>query len=118
MPKQKKRWPSTSPQPRRGETEKVQIAANSYCLSHYGVRCSGGIPRRLQIRGADIWIVPVVFTSPGYGAVGDVGMVAIDAATHEVVGAMPQKEVRAALARLAQEKGDELEAAFHQASKV
>ncbi|MCI0461797.1 MAG: hypothetical protein L0Z62_33010 [Gemmataceae bacterium] len=102
-----------------GAEEAVQIAANAYCLTHYGVRCSGGSPRRLSLRGAEeIWIVPVVFTSPGYGAVGDVGVVAVDAATHDVIGATPRAEVRAAVARLAQEKSDALEAAFRQARTV
>ena len=60
-----------------------------------------------------MWIIPVLFTSPGYGVVGEVGVVAGDAATHEVVGATPREEVRAEVARLAGEKRDELEAAFH-----
>src|SRR5438876_12128095 len=45
---------------RRASVEAVQIAANSYCLTHYGVRCSRGSPHRLSLRGAEeIWIVPV-----------------------------------------------------------
>lgn len=102
-----------------GAEEAAHIAANSYCLTHYGVRCSGGTPRRLSLRGAEeIWIVPIVFTSPGYGAVGDVGVVAVDGTTHDVLGATPREEVRAGVARLAKEKCDELAAAFRQARTV
>ncbi len=103
---------------RQRETKKVPILANSYCLRHYGIRCSGGTPRRLLLRDSRVWIVPVVFTSPGYGVVGDVGMVAVDAVTCEVIGASPRAEVRAEVARLAEEKRNELDAAFLQASKV
>ena len=117
MPQQKQ---PKSPARRRqqSETEQVQILANSYCLRHYGVHCSGGGPKRLLLRKSKVWIVPVVFTSPGYGVVGDVGIVAIDAATHEVIGATPRDDVRAAVGRLAEEMKDELESAFRQASSV
>jgi len=96
----------------------VLIAANSHCLRSYGIRCSGGTPRHLPVRGTAVWIIPVLLTSPGYGVVGEVGVVAVDAATHEVVGATPREEVRAEVVRLAEEKRDELEAAFHQARKA
>ena len=101
-----------------GDLEAIQIAANSYCLSHYGVGYSGGLPQRLILRVADVWIVPALLTSPGYGVVGEVGVVAVDAATNEIVGATPHEEVRAAGARLAQEKEDELKAAFRRARKT
>jgi hypothetical protein len=84
-------------------------------LRFYAVGYTGGVPRRLTLHGSDLWIVPVLFTSPGYGAVGEVGVLAIDAATHEVVGSTPPAEVRAAGARLAAEKRDDLHAAFHRA---
>jgi hypothetical protein len=103
---------------RKREVETVQVAANSYCLRQYGIRCSGGTPRCLALRGSDVWIVPIIFTSPGYGPVGEVGLVAIDAATHEVAGATPREEARAAVARLAEEKRNELEAALPQARKA
>src|SRR6266550_1503626 len=92
--------------------DQVLIAANSHCLRSYGIRCSGGTPRHLPVRGTSVWIIPVLLTSPGYGVVGEVGVVAVDAATHEVVGATPREEVRAEVVRLAGEKRDELEAAF------
>jgi len=118
-PKAKASGSEVTARSRRASEDAVQIAANSYCLTHYGVRCSGGSPRRLSLRGAEeIWIVPVVFTSPGYGAVGDVGVVVVDAATYDVIGATPREEVRAGVARLAKEKRDELDAAFRQARTV
>jgi hypothetical protein len=59
-----------------------------------------------------VWIVPIVFTSPGYGVVGEVGVVAIDGATKRVLDATPRGDVKAAGARLAREKRDEIAAAF------
>src|SRR5437588_1296238 len=94
----------------RKEPTIIQSAANSYCLLHYAVGFSGGMPRRLCLHGKDVWIVPVVLSSPGIGPVGEVGVLAIDPATHDVIDATPRPEVRAAAARLAQEKRDVIDA--------
>jgi hypothetical protein len=118
MPVQKRSKVVIRRRTKRRQTETAQIVANSYCLRHYGVRCSGGTPRHLLLRESNAWIIPVVFTSPGHGVVGEVGTVVVDAATDEVVGASARGEVRAAVARLAREKGDELATAFHKASKL
>src|SRR5262245_5775302 len=99
----------------RTERPTIQRAANAYCLFHYAVGFSGGTPRRLCLHGKDVWIVPIVLTSPGIGPVGEVGLLAIDAATYEVIDATPRAEVRAAGARLAQEQRDAIAAAFHRA---
>jgi hypothetical protein len=87
----------------------AQIAANEYCLLNYGTSYIGGIPCRLSLPNEDLWIVPAVLTSPGYGAV---GIRAVDALSGKVVGATPQLEVRAAGVRLAQEHRHEIDAAF------
>jgi hypothetical protein len=114
---QRRPRPQTAPQ--RGEPlQAVQIVANSYCLKHYGIGYSGGHPRRLSFRSGEVWIVPALLTSPGYGVVGEVGLVAIDRATQEVVAATPAKEVRAVGSSLTNAKRDELEAAFRQARKT
>jgi hypothetical protein len=114
MPGQNKRGQAVAQRrsAQRREVEAVQIVANSYCLRFYAVGYTGGTPRRLTLRDSDIWIVPVLFTSPGYGTVGEVGLLAIDAATREIVGCTPRAEVKAAGTRLATEKHDDLQAAF------
>jgi hypothetical protein len=96
----------------------VQTAANEHCLLNYGTSYVGGVPYRLSLPSAELWIVPAVLTSPGYGKVGEVGMVAVDAVTKEVVAASPSDEVRAAGTRLAKEKRHELDAAFRRARKA
>jgi hypothetical protein len=85
---------------------------------HYGTSYAGGVPRRLVLEDKEVWIVPVLLTSSGYGTVGEVGMVAVDMAARTVIGATPRPEVRAAGTRLAQEKRHELDAAFHRARTV
>lgn len=95
--------------------EAALIAVNEHCLRHYGTGYSAGEPRRLVLEERVMWIVPAILTSPGYGAVGEVGVVAVEAATGAIVGATPTVEARAAGARLAQEKRHEIDAAFHRA---
>jgi hypothetical protein len=74
-----------------------------------------GTPRRLGIDGRELWIVPIVLTSPGYGAVGDVGFVALDPEKLQPVGSTPRAEVVAAARRLREEKHEEIEGAFRRA---
>src|SRR5262249_41110255 len=86
--------------------------SNGYCLRTYGDAYTGATPRALSLPSGPLWVVPVMFTSAGYGPVGEVGVVAIDPQTLQVLDATPKHEVRAAGARLAREKRDDLHAAF------
>jgi hypothetical protein len=105
------------PVKRAGKSEMaiVQTAANEYCLRTYGDSFTGGTPWGLSLPAGRVWVVPVVFTSAGYGPVGEVGIVAIEADSLKVMDATPKAEVRSAGARLAREKRHELDAAFHRA---
>ncbi len=96
----------------------AQSAAHEYCLLNYGTSYAGGVPYRLSLPNAQVWIVPVLLTSPGYGVVAEVGMVVADAGTGRVIGSTPRHEVRAAGTTWAQEKRDELDAAFRKARKA
>jgi hypothetical protein len=93
----------------------VQARANAYCLTTYGDAYCGSTPRLLALPSGRLWVIPVMFTSAGYGHVGEVGVVALDGTTLALLDATPRHEVRAAGARLAREKRDVLEAAFHRA---
>jgi hypothetical protein len=97
------------------DPEEIRIAANRYMVRHYPFGCLGGPPRHLVLGRRELWVVSVVLTSPGYGAVGDVGVVALDGRTRQVVGSTRPEEVAAAVQRLREEKHDELEAAFRRA---
>ena len=103
---------TTQRRPRTTELEGEQTAANGFIVRHYPIGCLGGAPRWLSLSSADLWIFPVLLTSPGYGVVGEVGLVAIDARTGQVLAGTPRDEVRAAIQRLKQEKHGDLEAAF------
>ena len=100
------------------DAEKAIIAANRYALRQYPLGILAGTPRHLSLQKSDVWIVPILLTSPGYGAVGEVGVVAVNAQTGKVVGGTPKQEVIAAGKRLREETRDELEAAFHRARTV
>src|SRR5882762_1467069 len=60
-------------QSRTGEAESARIAASAYIVGNYPIGFLGGTPQRLTLEGRPFWIVPIVLTSPGYGAVGEVG---------------------------------------------
>lgn len=105
---------AAKPRSKRAEAD-VHARANAYCLTTYGDAYVGATPRRLSLPSGRIWVVPVMFTSAGYGPVGEVGVVALDGMTLAVLDATPKHEVRAAGARLARENRDALHAAFHRA---
>ena len=93
----------------------VRAAANVHCLCTYGDAYIGGTPRLLTLPSGRIWVAPVMFTSAGYGPVDEVGVVALDPKTLDILDATPAEEVRAAGARLAREKRQLLDAAFQRA---
>jgi hypothetical protein len=100
------------------EHEGVWIAANTHIVRYFPFGCLGGEPRRLMIEEKDLWIVPIVLTSPGYGIVGQCGVVALDAMSLQVLAASPRPEVNQAIVSLRESKRDELEAAFHRARTI
>ena len=97
------------------DAEAAVIAANGYLLRHYSTSLMGGSARRLPPPQVHHWEVPIIFTSPGYGAVGEVGAVTVDAHTGRIIHGTPKEDVRAAIQRLSEEKQDALEAAFRRA---
>ena len=100
------------------DAEQAVVAANRYALRQYPLGVLAGTPRLLSLSKSDVWIVPIILTSPGHGAVGELGVVAVNARIGAVVGATPKEEVIAAGKRLREENRDELEAAFRRARTV
>jgi len=99
----------------RLEDQPVLMAANGFIVGNYPFGCLGNTPHKQKVGGRELWVVPIVLTSPGYGIVGECGFVALEARTLEVQGHTPKEEVAAAVSRLRETKRDELEAAFHKA---
>lgn len=95
--------------------EAAVVAANEHMLLHYVIGLLGGSPYHLSLPTGDCWIVPMVLTSPAYGAVGEVGAIAVDASTGTVVGGTPKSEVIASIKRLRETNHDAIQAAFLQA---
>jgi hypothetical protein len=92
--------------------------ANCHMLVNYIFGLLGGHPHRLALPDAQWWVVPMLLTSPGYGVVGQVGVLAIDEATGNVVGGTPKPEVISAVKQLQETHNDALEAAFLKARKA
>jgi hypothetical protein len=90
--------------------KQAMIAANRYILFHYPTMYTGALPRRLTLRDTDTWIVPIVLTHPEHGILGDVGFLAVDAASGNVLGATPRAEVVAAGKKLREARRYDLEA--------
>ena len=99
-------------------TGTVLEAANAYIVSHYPFGCLGGTPRRLVLENLHLWIVPIFLTSPGVGPVGEVGVIAVDDLTTQVIGGTERQEVAEAICGLKERKRDDLEAAFLRARTV
>ncbi|MBI4605909.1 MAG: hypothetical protein HY721_28425 [Planctomycetes bacterium] len=98
--------------------EKALQSANEFILFHYATGLMGTVPRLVSMADRDVWVVPVVLTSPGFGTVGEVGMVAVDAGDGKVVGSTPRSEVIAAQRRLREKNLDAIEAAFLRAREA
>ena len=86
--------------------------ANRYILFNYPTMYTGGLPRRLTLKNLDVWAVPIVLTHPDHGVVGDVGLLAVGAASGQVVGATPRSRVIAAGKKLREAKRYDLETSF------
>jgi len=69
----------------------ASLAANEHCLLNYGTSYCAGMPYRLSLPTAEVWIVPAVFTSPGYGVVGESRHGGHRCGDGDVVGATPRR---------------------------
>jgi hypothetical protein len=81
------------------------LAANTYALFHYPTMFTGAGAYRLVVAERDLWVVPIVLTHPDHGVLGNVGLVAVDASSGEVIGSTPRAEVIAAGRRVREGKG-------------
>src|SRR5437879_11501776 len=103
------------PQKRNGSrisSRQAMVAANRHLLFHYPTMFTGATPRRLRLPKFDLWVVPIVLTHPKKGVIGEVGLVAVDAASGKVMGSTPRREAVATGKRIRGAKGYELETAI------
>ncbi len=107
-----------APRHKNRKLEAILEIANAYIVQHFPFGCMGGQPHRLVLPTGELWIVPIVLTSPGYGPVSEVGLVGVQGKTPQVVGASQKLEVSAAIKHWKENKRHELQAAFHRARKA
>ena len=79
---------------------------NSYLIMRVGNLIMSGEPQLELREDGAFWIVPVVLTSPGWGHVGEIGHVMVDAQTGTIVESESTscEEIETNAERLAQEK--------------
>jgi hypothetical protein len=92
--------------------KQAMLSANKFILFHYPTMFTGGLPHRLALPTGDVWIVPLVLTHPDCGIIGEVGSIAVDFFTAEIVGNTARNEAVATGKRLREAKGPALETAF------
>ncbi len=111
--------PAKNPRSKKPAASRASVAMvdpeEIVIVRHYPFGYLGSSPRRLALRSRQLWVVSVLLTSPGVGAVGEVGVVALDGRTLQIVGSTPREEVAVAVQRLREEKHDKLEAAYRRA---
>jgi len=88
------------------------IAANQFIVEYLPDRFSAGLPKLVLFPLRPLWLVPVHLTYPGVGAVGEVGMLAVDGDRPLVVGWTPPEEMEALAQKLYEENRDEIEITF------
>jgi hypothetical protein len=97
--------PAKRPADRAISPDRAMLAANKFILFHYPTMFTGGLPHRLPLPTAELWIVPLVLTHPDHGIVGEIGSVAVDLHTSEILGYTPRAEAVAAAQNLRESKG-------------
>jgi hypothetical protein len=105
---------------RTGIHRVLRKIANRHIAQHYPTTVAAGLEPRLEARGnADVWTLPLVYASPGFGdhgIVGDVGSITIDSRTGSVVEVTARDEVVALVRKLHEENREAIEAAFYSAA--
>jgi hypothetical protein len=90
--------------------------ANRHIAQHDPTTVAAALEPRLEARcDAEVWMLPLVYASPGYGnhgIVGDVGSITIDSRTGIVVEVTARDEVVALVRKLHEENREAIEAAF------
>jgi hypothetical protein len=96
---------------------KLRKIAGSYVAQHYPTTiAAGAIANAVGASNGELWSIPLVYATPGYGdddVVGPVGSLTVHAHKGEVIEATPRAEAIAALRKLHEANREAIEAAFH-----
>jgi len=86
--------------------------ANKFVLENMRDRFSAGTPKKVMFPTREVWIVSVVLAYPKKGIIGEVGAIAVDGETGEIVGWTPIEEMEEMAKDLYEGRKKELEIAF------
>jgi hypothetical protein len=86
--------------------------ANKFILENMRDRFSAGSLKRVMFPTREIWIVSVVLTYPKKGIIGELGAIAVDGETGEIVGWTPIEEMETVAKDLYEGKKSEIEIAI------
>ena len=95
--------------------EDAQRIGADFVADNLGDQISAGPPWKVTSSFHAAWVVPLLFTSPGYGVVGIVGALIVDEELGAISAWTDKAEVEANVIRLTRNKVDELESAFQRA---
>ena len=84
---------------------------NKFILENMRDRFSAGSLKRVIFPTREVWIVSVVLTYPKKGIIGEVGAIAVDGETGEIVGWTPIEEMETVAKDLYEGKKSEIEIA-------
>lgn len=87
----------------------AQARAAEFLSDNDLARFSVGAPRRMVSPLRSVWSVPIDLRYPNYGLVGEVGVVAIDQETGNVVAWTPREEMLATAAELYHDQREPIE---------
>ncbi|MFQ6014815.1 MAG: hypothetical protein ACE5NP_05170 [Anaerolineae bacterium] len=97
---------------RRISPDEAMRKAEGFLTRHLGHLLAAGTPWRVLFPLRSAWVVPVQLTYPGYGTVGEVGIVIVDEGTGDVVAWTSPEEMKQATERLYHEHEAEIGVAF------
>jgi hypothetical protein len=96
----------------------VQGVANSFLLWNLPDSYGTAPLERVQVVEGNIWVFPIVLTSPGLGIVGEVGHIAVDSSRLQVVGCTPRAQVTEHGKKFGEKYKAEIEVAFLRARRA
>jgi hypothetical protein len=96
----------------------AMAVANSFLLWNLPHGYGAGPTTQGRMIRENLWLFPIVLTSPGYGIVGEVGHIVVDMAKRQIIGCTPLDTVRQRGGECYEAKKEEIMAAFLQARTV
>lgn len=86
--------------------------ANSFIIWNFHLSLAAGPTIWVGKLHNNVWLFPIVLTSPGYGVVGKVGRIAVDMNTRQIIGCTDRNLVLQRSKRLSKRYKAELKTAF------